>query len=245
MQQDDINSRILYFDKDFCVVTKFAGENSETDIPKIFHSEILERCGKLGIKKNEIKIACPHRLDMCVSGVQIICFTKESFSFFSSQFASDKIQKTYFAIVEGVFSTSENCATLENFIIFNPKTKKAKIVDSSDVGKNKAKKAILSYKIFGSGKNYSYLEVFPQTGRTHQIRCQLAYNKMHIKGDVKYGSPRSDSIPGIRLHSYAIEFFPPCDSTKKIKICSPIPVVDSLWQDFLKTCDAKIEGAKE
>ena len=69
-----IRERIIYFDQNFCVVTKLPGENSQSDIPRIFQNELEN----LLVKKIDF-IECPHRLDMPVSGVQIISFNKETF----------------------------------------------------------------------------------------------------------------------------------------------------------------------
>ena len=93
----EISDRIIHLENDFCVVTKLAGENSQTDISKIFKDEI-----EFKLNKKIDFIECPHRLDMPVSGVQIIALNKESFNFFTQNFSNNKIHKTYWAIVEGV-----------------------------------------------------------------------------------------------------------------------------------------------
>lgn len=222
MDKNDFSSRIIHFDKDFCVVTKFAGENSQSEIPELFADEIKNRCRERGDKINIKIIECPHRLDMCVSGVQIICFSEESLKFFSNQFAQNNVKKTYFAIVESKEFPQEG--TLKNYITFNTDKKKAYLYDYE---KRKSKVAILDYFVFGSGVNYSYLEVHPKTGRTHQIRCQLANEGMHIKGDVKYGARRSDSLPGIRLFAYSVQVGQNIYS-------SDFPEKDNLWSDFME-----------
>ena len=96
----------------------------------------------------------------------------------------------------------------------------------------KSKKVILDYKIIGKGQKYSFVEVNPKTGRTHQIRAQLAKNSMVIKGDVKYGARRSDSIPGIRLYAKSIKT-PVPHSKEIIEFVSPIFPMDNLWQSFV------------
>ncbi|MDD7416644.1 MAG: RNA pseudouridine synthase [Treponemataceae bacterium] len=224
--QDCLERRIIVFYDDFCIVTKYAGENAETDIPRIFEPVIKKKLGK----EPEI-ISCPHRLDMPVGGVQIIAFTKKTFEYFTNVFSNKLARKTYFAIVEGVdFPQKEG--RIENYLVFSPEKKKAFVYDYE---KRKSKKAILNYQIFAQGDRYSYLIVEPKTGRTHQIRAQLASRGMHIKGDVKYGARRSDTIDGIRLFAYSIEM----PLQKNDKNCSSyrfeaqIPVLDSLWQDFL------------
>lgn len=225
-----MKNRIIYFDSEFCVVVKHAGENAETDIPQIFMEEIESRLGH----SPEI-ISCPHRLDMPVSGIQIICFTKKCADFFTQCFAQKKAQKTYWAIVEGKdFKTKS--ATLENYLVFNPDKRKAYIYDYE---KRKSKKAILDYEIIGQGTNYTYVKVQPHTGRTHQIRAQLANQGLHIKGDVKYGARRSDTLSGIRL--FAREITIPVPGKKELMtFTAQLPETDALWEDFEQSATKKI-----
>ncbi len=248
-----LEERIIAFYEDFCVVVKHAGENAETDVPKLFEPVITQKLGR----KPEL-IACPHRLDMPVSGVQIISFSKKNFEYFTNVFSNKLAQKTYFAIVEGV-DFQENEGMIENYLVFSPEKKKAYVYDYE---KRKAKKAVLEYRIFAKGERYSYLTVEPKTGRTHQIRAQLAGKGMHIKGDVKYGARRADTLDGIRLFAYSIELplpsgtaalspvssseapksGPATTSSAKQTVHSrfeaPLPAVDPLWQDFLDKYNA-------
>ena len=138
----DVLQRIIYLENDFCVVTKLAGENSQTDIPKIFKSEIESR-----LNKEMDFIECPHRLDMPVSGVQIIALNKETFNFFTQNFSNNKIHKTYWAIVEGIHEVQFK--TLQDFLVFNTKKQKAFIYEEQV---RKSKKVILDFNLFG----YSY-----------------------------------------------------------------------------------------
>jgi 23S rRNA pseudouridine1911/1915/1917 synthase len=98
------------------------------------------------------------------------------------------------------------------------------------VEKNGAKKAILSYKTVARSDNYSMLEVNLETGRHHQIRCQLAKIGSPIKGDLKYGFPRSNPDGGISLHARKVEFIHPV-SKERIEITAPVPQ-DNLWKAF-------------
>ena len=76
--------------------------------------------------------------------------------------------------------------------------------------------------------NYYLLEIQLETGRHHQIRCQLAKMGCPIKGDLKYGFARSNPNGGISLHARSIEFIHPV-SKKLIKITAPVPEDDKLW----------------
>ncbi len=226
-----ISDRFIHFSEDFCVVTKLAGENSQADIPKIFKGEIEHQ-----LNKKIDFIECPHRLDMPVSGIQIIALNKETFNFFTQNFSNNKIHKTYWAIVEGIHELQSK--TLQDFLVFNTKKQKAFLHDEQV---RKSKKVILDFNLFAQGQKYSFVEVFPQTGRTHQIRVQLAKNSMIIKGDVKYGAKRSDSIPGIRLVAKSIKT--PVPNSKEIKeFTSQIFPIDNLWQSFIDSYDVYKRG---
>ena len=95
-----------------------------------------------------------------------------------------------------------------------------------------SKKAQLSYRILAHSDRYSLVEVQLYTGRHHQIRCQLAKIGLPIKGDLKYGSPRSNKDGSICLLSRYMEFVHPV-SKETIRVTAPLPD-DALWQAFGK-----------
>ena len=99
------------------------------------------------------------------------------------------------------------------------------------VGKNvkAAKTAKMFYKVFGEGERYLFVQAEPKTGRTHQIRCQLSSMGLPIKGDVKYGSRRSEQMGGIRLHAWKLVFENP-KTKENMEFMAMPPVMDSLWQ---------------
>ena len=97
-----------------------------------------------------------------------------------------------------------------------------------DKEKPNAKKAILKYKVIGHSDNYTLLEVRLLTGRHHQIRCQLAAMGCPIRGDLKYGAPRSNPDGSISLMSRRMEFVHPV-SKDEIIVEAPVPD-EPLWQ---------------
>ena len=94
-----------------------------------------------------------------------------------------------------------------------------------------SKEARLHYKMIASSKNYRLLEIDLQTGRHHQIRCQLAKIGTPIRGDLKYGAPRSNKGGGISLHSRSLEFTHPV-TKEHLKVTAPVPQDDNLWMFF-------------
>ena len=95
-----------------------------------------------------------------------------------------------------------------------------------------SKKAILDYKVIGRSEHYYLLEINLQTGRHHQIRCQLAKMGCPIKGDLKYGAQRSNPDGSICLHARKIEFIHPV-SKEMMSFEAPVPE-SVLWKSFQK-----------
>jgi 23S rRNA pseudouridine1911/1915/1917 synthase len=144
----------------------------------------------------------------------------------------EKIQKTYWAIVEtNRVPTLSN--RLENYLWRNEKLNKSFVV-KPDV--KDAKRAVLSYQTIAQSEHYTLLEINLETGRHHQIRCQLAAIGCPIKGDLKYGAKRSNPDGGISLHARKIEFVHPV-SKNLISIVAPVPN-DTLWKVLEKTVNS-------
>ena len=131
-------------------------------------------------------------------------------------FAEGEVHKTYWAIV----GKSPKLG-----LVRNEKQNKSYAYDNE---KPHSKKAILKYREISRGDRYSLLEVQLLTGRHHQIRCQLAKAGMPIRGDLKYGAPRSNPDGSISLLSRRVEFIHPV-SKQPIVVEAPVPA-DNLWQ---------------
>jgi 23S rRNA pseudouridine1911/1915/1917 synthase len=142
----------------------------------------------------------------------------------NKMFQDKEIQKTYWAVVKNKPEKDED--TLVHFLVRNSERNKStahkKEIDGS-------KMAELSYKVKLSLDNYHLLEIYPKTGRHHQIRSQLAAIGCPIKGDIKYGFDRTNSDASIHLHARSIEFIHPV-SKEKQKISAPAPKSDAVWK---------------
>ena len=141
----------------------------------------------------------------------------------------EQIRKTYWAIVEKaengkVKGENDEAIRLENYLWRNEKQNKSFVVKP---GTKDAKYAALSYQTIAQSDRYTLLEINLETGRHHQIRCQLAAIGLPIKGDLKYGAKRSNPDGGISLHARKIEFVHPV-SKQPISITAPVPD-DRLW----------------
>ena len=231
---------IIYEDNHIIAVNKTCNEivqgdkTGDTPLSETVKAYIKEKYNKPG----EVFLGVTHRLDRPTSGVVLFARTSKALTRLNEMFREKSsslpfregsglgpIKKTYWAIVQGAPKQSE--ARLENWLVRNEAQNKSYIAKP---GAKEAKQAILSYKMLAKGENYTLLEVNLETGRHHQIRCQLAAIGCPIKGDLKYGAKRSNPDGGICLHARQIEFIHPV-SKQNICITAPVPN-DSLWQQF-------------
>lgn len=219
---------VLYEDNHIIAVNKTCNEivqgdkTGDTPLSEIVKAYIKEKYNKPG----EVFLGVTHRLDRPTSGVVLFARTSKALTRLNEMFKShEQIKKTYWAIVQGAPKVPE--ARLENWLVKNEAQNKSYIVKPHA---KDAKQAVLNYRTLVRGENYTLLEVDLETGRHHQIRCQLAAIGCPIKGDLKYGAKRSNPDGGICLHARQIEFIHPV-SKEPICITAPTPE-DSLWQQL-------------
>ncbi len=219
---------VLYEDNHIIAVNKTCNEivqgdkTGDTPLSEIVKDYIKVKYNKPG----EVFLGVTHRLDRPTSGVVLFARTSKALTRLNEMFKShEQIKKTYWAIVQGCPKIPET--RLENWLIRNEAQNKSYIAKPNA---NNAKQAVLSYKTLVRGENYTLLEVNLETGRHHQIRCQLAAIGCPVKGDLKYGAKRSNPDGGICLHARKIEFIHPV-SKEIICITAPVPS-DSLWQQL-------------
>lgn len=216
---------ILFEDNHLLIINKRPGELSQLD--KTGDNSILEKY-KLYLKKKHNKkgnvfLGLVNRLDRPTSGVLILAKTSKALSRMNKMLVERKILKKYLAIVEKKPIRKKN--TLINFLKKNQKQNKSYIVDQTN---KDSKKAILHYTTLKELDNYSLLEIRLETGRHHQIRAQLSNIGCFIKGDLKYGSKRSNSDKSICLHANEISFIHPV-SKNEIKIKANTPQ-NNIWK---------------
>lgn len=220
--------QVLFEDNHLIAVSKAVGEIVQGDktgdctlIDEV-KSYIKERYRKPG----DVFLGLVHRIDRPTSGVVVFARTSKALSRLNDMFRShEQVRKTYWAIVEGKPRFAR--ARLENWLIRREAQNKTYIAREGD---KDAKQAILSYRVLAEGDRYSLLEVDLQTGRHHQIRCQLSAIGHPIKGDLKYGAKRSNRDGGICLHARQLSFIHPV-SKQQLDIVAPLPS-DSLWKSL-------------
>ena len=220
---------ILFEDNHLLILNKKSGELSQGDITE---DKTLVDKAKFYLKakynkKGNVFIGLIHRLDRPTSGVIVLSKTSKSLKRMNDKFKMNEISKVYWAVTN---SFNKNEGKVESFLKKNQKQNKSYVVESNISG---SKNAILYYKKLVDLKSYTLLEIKLETGRHHQIRTQLAYLGYPIKGDLKYGFPRSNIDKSIHLHARHIEFTHPV-TKNKIKIEAP-PPNDKIWNLCLKS----------
>jgi len=218
---------VLYEDNHIIVVNKSASEivqgDKTGDVPL---SDMVKAYLKNKYQKpGNVFVGVTHRLDRPVSGLVVFAKTSKALSRLNEMFRVGQVQKTYWAIVKNEPKQSE--AELVHWLVRNEKQNKSYAYEHEV---KDAKKAVLRYRMIGRSDNYSLLEVELMTGRHHQIRCQLSKMGCPIKGDLKYGSPRSNPDGSICLHARRISFVHPV-SKELIELEAPLPE-DKLWHCF-------------
>ena len=218
---------VVYEDNHIIVVNKTASEIVQGD--KTGDTPLSETVKEyLKVKYNKpgnVFIGVTHRLDRPVSGLVVFAKTSKALSRLNDMFRLGEVKKTYWAVVKE--RPKELEGELIHWMVRNEKQNKSYAYDTE---KPNSKKAILRYKLIGHSQNYHLLEVDLQTGRHHQIRCQLAKMGCPIKGDLKYGSSRSNPDGSICLHARRVRFIHPV-SKEMIDLTASLPS-GNLWNGF-------------
>jgi 23S rRNA pseudouridine1911/1915/1917 synthase len=250
---------VLYESQACIVLNKGCGQAMEgasgsvLDLPALLketYGTVLNREGK------PFSPTAVHRLDVPVTGCALFARTPQALAFLNDCFALGLARKTYWAIVE----KPEQGKTGKEHVSALPREGELVHWLAVDSRHNKSfahteegpqrKQAILRYRIAGEGEHYLFMVIELITGRHHQIRAQLAAIGLHIKGDLKYGSCRSEKNGGIRLHARSLAFPDPLHqgspgthpnnlSWPYIQVVAPIIEGDRLWQDFEKAVEQK------
>ena len=164
--------------------------------------------------------------DKCLlDDVVVFAKTSKALSRMTVKVKDRDFRKTYLALVKN--HPPKQADVLEDYLVKNEKMNKSFVVPE---GTKEAKLARLSYRVVGKSDTFYLLEVELFTGRHHQIRCQLAHIGCPIRGDLKYGYPRSNPDASISLHAWHIAFEHPVSKTQ-IEVKAPLPKV-SPWTAF-------------
>ncbi len=219
------NLQILYEDNHLIIINKRSSDiiqkDKTGDIPL---SDVVKKYLKITYNKpGNVFLGTVHRLDRPTSGLVIFAKTSKALTRLNKMLQNHEIHKMYWAITSRKDVAPQD--TLIHFVRKNEKQNKSYVTAENAKG---AKKAILHYKIIQNLKKYQLFEIQLETGRHHQIRCQLAHIHCPIVGDLKYHYPRSNQDGSICLHSRQIQFIHPVNR-KNLIITAPTPK-ENLWK---------------
>ncbi len=219
----------IFEDDELIVVSKASGVYSieprhKTDDPILYEE----------LKKITPELFTVHRLDKDTSGLIIYAKTAESHKNLSEQFHENKIEKTYYAFVDGNLDLEGGVYLIDIPILVTPGRYQVQISDRGKPSQTKIR-------IVESYKNYTLIEAKLITGRTHQIRAHMQYLGYPLIVDKLYGhkkelylseikrkyrhkgdSPERPLIKRQTLHSRTLTFYHPV-TNKKISLEAPLP----------------------
>ena len=209
---------VLYEDNHCLAVAKPAGclsthfQGREETLDRAVKAYLRDRYGKPG----NVFLGVVHRLDRPVSGVLLFARTSKSAARLAEQFREGTVEKVYWAVVEG--EVGRQAGTLEDWLVRDRQARRVEVVEPRTRG---ARQALLHYTRRGAHGGLTWLEVRPQTGRTHQLRVQLAHHEHPIYGDARYGSAHTFG-DAIALHARALTFLHPV-RYEPITLTAPVP----------------------
>ena len=223
----DIESRILYEDNHLLIINKLPGEIVQADkTGDITLIDVIKDFLKVKYSKpGNVFLGLCHRLDRPTSGIVVFAKTGKALERMSALFREGGVEKHYHAITDNTLP--DVSGRLEHYIRRDEKQNKSFAYSSE---RPNTKKAVLEYSLLAESDRYYLYDIKLITGRHHQIRAQLAACNVHIKGDLKYGFPRSNPDGGICLHSHFISFVHPV-SGKTIQLTAPEPDT-KIWHLF-------------
>ena len=226
--KDQIRFEPLFEDNHLLFVNKPSGvlsqgdESGDPSILDFSKQYIKQKYNKPGA----VYCGLVHRLDRPVSGVILLARTSKALSRLTEAFRTRAVRKIYFAITERKPELEEG--TLEHYLEKDPVKNMVRVYETP---KRKAKHSKLSYKILGRIATYYLLQIELSTGRSHQIRAQLAKIGCSIVGDLKYGAKTRGKDGRIYLHSRLLSLEHPVKK-EPVTVTAPVPAKDQIWQLF-------------
>jgi 23S rRNA pseudouridine1911/1915/1917 synthase len=218
---------VLFEDNHLLAVNKPAGllvqGDTTGDVPLV---EILKQyIGRKYAKPGDVFLGVVHRLDRPVSGVIVFARTSKALARMNALFREKETRKIYWAVVAAKPARDED--TLVHWLVKDEQKNRTTAYTRETPGGQRSE---LSYKIVGRSEGNFLLEVTPVTGRSHQIRAQLARAGSPILGDMKYGGRETGEATAVALHARHLEFIHPVKQ-ELVAITAELPQ-NNFWRSF-------------
>lgn len=218
--------KIVFEDNHLLVVIKEqniptqADSSGDIDLLSSLKQYLKEKYNKAG----EAYLGMVHRLDRPTGGVMVFAKTSKCAERLSKQIREGEVEKNYLAVVHGTPRFKQN-----RLVHYLKKDEKNNIVKVAPQYEEGAKEAVLDYQVLDSREEMSLVKVALHTGRSHQIRVQMATIGHSIAGDVKYG--KEEKSHHLALWAYKLRFTHPVTKELLTFIVSP-PQEESPWKLF-------------
>ena len=213
-----ISELVLYKDHHLLALNKPAGIPSQQDPTEDTSAH------RMAMAYAHRDLYLVHRLDRRVSGVIVFAKTKSDAAHLTKQWEDKKVKKIYLGIVP--IKEIPTHGTLTHHLTYDSKQN---ITQAHDTAQPESEEAILNYEIIQQLENFMVLRIDLISGRKHQIRAQLAAIDCPIRGDIKYGSKRTNADASIDLHAYSLQFQHPTKQ-QYVKIVAPLPE-NGIWEN--------------
>ena len=221
---------VLFEDNHCLAINKPAGvgsahfQGADETLDRLVKQYLKEKYRKPG----NVFLGIVHRIDKPVSGVLLFARNSKAAARLSEQFREGTVEKIYWAVVEGAVPTK--AGSLEDWLRKDEAKGRVEVLPPQTAG---AKQALLHYHRRGQHGGLTWLEVRPQTGRTHQLRVQLAHHGHPIFGDARYGSVRTFG-PAIALHARSLTFLHPVRHEPVTLTADPPPTWQGRFASLLR-----------
>ncbi|MGB2630215.1 MAG: RluA family pseudouridine synthase [Candidatus Omnitrophota bacterium] len=213
---ENIPLNVIYEDESIIVVNKSPGmvvHPGAGNRTGTLANALLHHCGKLADTGDSLRPGIVHRLDKDTSGVIVVAKNEFARRSLSKQFQQRAMKKKYLALVKGLVE-------LDNGVVEAPVARHPVDRKKMDIEYVKGRKARTVYHVIRRYKDFTLLELEPETGRTHQIRVHMKHLGHPVLGDRTYG--RAGVIERHALHAEMLGFTHP-DTGKYVEFHAPMP----------------------
>ena len=222
------NLQVLFEDNHLIAINKRPGDivqgDKTKDTPLV---EIVKEYLKIKYDKpGNVYLGVIHRIDRPTSGIVMFAKTSKALSRMNAMLKNQDVNKLYWAITQN--KPDNKTGKLIHWLRKNPKNNKSTHFSKETAN---AKRAVLNYRILKTLDNYYLLEIKMESGRHHQIRCQLQAIGCPIKGDIKYGSKRTNKDGSIDLHARNLQLIHPV-TKKEIDVTAPVRD-EKIWKSCI------------